>query len=52
MQTQTAQTQVRQATPRPVSARTERRPYARPRVVSFAMDAESRKTSLSFNGNL
>jgi hypothetical protein len=25
--------------------------YAPPRVVSFAMDAESRKASLSFNGN-
>lgn len=40
--------------PAPVTAAAPgKRPvYAPPRVVSFTMDAESRKASLSFNGNL
>lgn len=40
--------------PAPVTAASSgKRPvYAPPRVVSFTMDAESRKASLSFNGNL
>jgi hypothetical protein len=44
--------QTPRAVARPAQARKDRPTYTPPRVVSFAMDAEIRKASLSFNGNL
>jgi hypothetical protein len=53
MQIQTAvKTDARPVAAQPTVVRSQRRTYAPPRVVSFTMDAESRKTTLSFNGNL